>query len=304
MMMAAVAVVALFSSCNKEDSISPIPQKKLVEVHKYVYTNENGDWELRENAKNEYYEWDGDRLVKWHYANYPNVLIDSFEYDNTGRIIGTVTMDSNNVTESYAKYDYDGDHVGKIVFYNLDSVAEAEYVMSYDNDKLTDIEVTYFDASLFKSANPVTRHDLLRHISPEAFNQLAQQGKGMEFFYKVHYDWDEEGASTAYLSILGISDTLRLTYGNMPNPYYGFYEYNYIDEVLVLLSFPMFSPTLPTTFCKRGILGNEDGEFVYEFDGNLVTKCTYDVPKSRRNANGAEVYFTERTVTTFVYDKQ
>lgn len=301
MMMAALAVVAFFSSCNKEDDIHLIPQKRLIEAHKYVFNDLNGDWEMVENSSNEYFEWDGDRLVKWHDYNYPNIVNDSFLYDEAGRVICVLALDSNNAVESYSTYDYDGDHVGKITFYNLDSVPEAEYVMLYDGDKLTDIEVPYFDATLFKSAKPVVRHDLMRRYAPEAFDNLAQQAKGMEFFYKVHYDWDEEGASTAYLSLLGITDTLRLTYGNMPNPYYGFYEYNYIDQVLVLMAFPMFSQTLPTTFSERGIMGNADGEFVYEFDGNLVTKCTYDTPETRRNSDGTETPYTKRTVTTFVY---
>lgn len=306
MTLAAVALVAFFSSCNKEDDVQPMSfQKKLAEVHKYVYSNESGEWEFVENEKNEYFEWDGDRLVKWHNSNFPNVMTDSFAYDNAGRLITSFVKDSVTGEESFASYEYEDERIAKILLYTLDSVLEAEYDITYVDGKLSNIFVTYFDASLAKSSSPimVRQRNMLNRTYPEASQlvKAAQQTKGVTLSYNTHYMWGEDGSSTACFELFGIRDTLTLTYGNMPNPYFGFYDFNYIDETFILMSFPMFAPTLPITFCERGGLGNADGEFLYEFDGDYVTQCTYYTPAQSRSDDGTYNYFIERKVTTYKY---
>lgn len=306
MMMSAVALMACVSSCNKnEDAVEPIFQPKMAEVHESVYSNASGEWEFVSNERDEYYQWDGDRLVRWKCWLSPNYINESFQYDNAGRLVGAVCMDSNDVVEAYVHYTYDSDRVSKVTLLTLDSVVDADYVISYTDGKVTDIHVAYYNADLFKSGSPVVRqHDMLYRMFPDKVDKIASHAKGFVFTYNVRYEWAEDGSSTAYTNIMGIRDTLTLTYGNIPNPYYGFYEYNYIDVVFVKMAFPMFAPTLPTTFSARGLLTNGDGEFIYEFDGGNLSKCTVDIPESRFLDDDSELKYIERHVTTFSYTPQ
>lgn len=305
-MMSAVALMACASSCNKnEDAIAPINyQFKLAEVHERVYSDINGEWEFESNARDEYYQWENGRLAKWKCWLSPNAFInESFQYDNTGRLVGAVCADSNDVTVSYVQYTYDKDRVSKITLLTLDSVLDADYVILYnEDDKVSDINVTYYNADLFKSGSPlVCQYDMLYRMFPNKVDKVASQAKGVVFSYRVHYDWNEDGSTTAYSTILGIRDTLTLTYGDIPNPYYGFYEYNYIDVVLLQIVFPMFAPTLPMTYSARGLLNNGDGEFVYEFDGGNLSKCTVDIPEIRYLDDDSVLNYTERHVTTYTH---
>ena len=286
-----VAVIALFSACNKDPEGIYNPSKKIQKV----YTIEDGAQLL-----SELWHWDGDLLKSYDKYYGMEFYTTSFTYDNTNRVIA---MDDNG---SHAEFIYEGKKIKKIVITSLLNNSEAAYYeFEHKGNKMSQIKMNinidwddiWGDDWDWKAQSIIAP---LRLLVPEITSSVksvvkncSKDAKGEEVVFDLHWKGDNvKTMDVSYAGYLGmVKETVELTYDNKINPLRGLIGMLGSDAVANLFVNKNNPLTIVTNV--NGSVPFDNQTYTYEYEDDYPVKVTrVDVE------NPGTAYETTDTYTT------
>lgn len=256
-----VAVIALFTACNKDQEGVYNPSKKIQKI----YTLDNGAQELEE-----IWNWDDKLLTS--ITDVSDNSTSTFAYDSKKRL---VSIDSK---DSHSEFVYDGKLLQKIVF-TENGVEEGTAVFEHEKGK---ISVITMDASFFDEDDllKTSKVNPLRFVIPEAvpivekaMKKHTTEAKGTQITIKLNWNGDNVKSLQMNIPVMGMSvtETTEFTYDNKNNPIYG----SFASMTSDFAEFLFLNKNNPLTM-KSTAMGYvlDTAEYTYEYDGNYPTKVT------------------------------
>ena len=266
-----VAVIALFSACNKDPEGVYNPSKK---IQKVFTVNEDG-----EKVLTEVWQWDGDVLTAIGYYDYDGTLafMNRFSYDSKNRLIA---MDGDG---AHADYIYDGNKIDKVVM-TADGVEVGSYEFEHKGNKISEIKI---DMDIFDGWGD---DDLgwdkkgvvypLYFMMPEAFPMLeaafkecSKDSKGDQVKIRLNWGGNNVKSMEVSFNIMGMNMTEKadITYDNKNNPMYGSFA-AMSSTVVGNLFLNKNNPLTVKTSYMGQVLGTSD--YTYEYEGDYPVKVT------------------------------
>lgn len=254
-----IAVIALFSACNKDQEGVYNPSKKIQKVY---IINDNGEKVLAES-----WHWNDKLLTS--IDSYTGMITNTtkFSYDDKNRLVRT---EEGN---THSEFIYDGKQITTIKsYYNDRLLATTEF--EHNGNKISTIK---FDISIFSKAGvPNPLQFIIPEICPvmeKAVEQCSQDVKGENI--TMNLTWDGNNVKSIDLDYIGIishvTETVDLTYDKKLNPTYGLFSMLSSDAVSNLF----VNKNNPLTINTRiGSVTRDKMEFTYEYEGNYPTKVT------------------------------
>ena len=259
-----IAVIALFTACNKDQEGVYNPSKKIQKIY---LVNDSGVKELQE-----VWNWEGKLLSS--IVNVDGDYTSSFAYDKKKRLVSIDTKDS------HSEFTYDGNYLLRVVTTTNDKgTSTIDFVHENGKISVMKMDIDGLDLDLFKVgiANP------LRFVFPEAvpaveraLKECPKGAKNTQVTAKLN--WNGDNVSTLQistnLSVLGtITITTDLTYDTKNNPIYGSFASvtSAASEVFFLnKNNPMTKRTTVQSALVNMTL--DSSEYSYEYENNYPTK--------------------------------
>lgn len=261
-----VAIIALFTACNKNQEGVFNPSKK---IQKTYIVNQDGEKELTE-----VWHWDGKVLSSIDYIDnsYPYTVY--FSYDNKNRVIA-----ADEAGGAHTEFIYDGKYIQKIqAIYEGVVVSTAEF--DHENGKISEMRLSDI---LGKDGSWSKMHVLnpLRYVIPEAFpavekamEKCAKDAKGDDQIV-IRLHWKGDNVNTMELSfpigINQVTETVEITYDKKNNPMYGLFASLGSDAAVNL--FVNKNNPLNMKYSYMGTVV-EEMDFTYEYEDNFPTTVT------------------------------
>ena len=196
-----IAVIAMFSACNKTPDGVYNPSKKIQKI----YTVDNGTQTLKE-----VWNWNGDLLMSIddvsNYDHAMEIYTTTFSYDKSNRLIA---IDDFGV---HGECIYDGNKIEKIIF-TSEGVEMGRYEFEHKGNKISQIKIKFDDgwddidwdkAGMIKS---------LRYLFPEicpaaesAVRKCSKESKGDEVV--MNLNWSGNNVKTIDVSYSGFLGTV------------------------------------------------------------------------------------------------
>lgn len=259
-----IAVIALFTACNKDQEGVYNPSKKIQKIYS---VNDSGVKELQE-----VWNWEGKLLSS--IVSVDGDYTSSFSYDKKNRLVSIDTKDS------HSEFTYDGNVLLRVVTTTSDKATSTiDFVHENGKISMMKMDIDGLDLDLFKVgvANP------LRFVFPEAvpavervMKECPKGAKGTQITAKLNWNGDNVSnmqISTS-LSVLGsITVTTDLTYDTKNNPIYGSFASvtSAASEVFFLnKNNPMTKKTTVQSALVNMTL--DSSEYSYEYENNYPTK--------------------------------
>ncbi|MBO4489238.1 MAG: hypothetical protein J5741_06255 [Bacteroidales bacterium] len=281
-----IAVIALFSACNKNPEGTFNPSKKIQKIYKV----ENG-----EQVLSEVWNWNGDLLMSIEEYSGMDIYTSTFTYDNSNRLLA---MDN---ASSHSECFYDGNKIEKIVVTSY-GVEVGSYEFEHKGNKISQIEMEFdlgledFDWKKAAIANP------MRFLIPElyqtviaALERCSKEAKGEEI--TMDLTWGGNNVKTIEVRYTGffgtVTETVDLTYDTKNNPTYGLLAQistNAVANLFVNKNNPL---TINTSISNY--LFNKQ-TFTYEYEDNYPVKVTWEDVDDPGTAD------EEVTVSTMIYE--
>ena len=286
-----VAVIAMFSACNKDPEGIYNPSKKIQKV----YTIEDGAQLL-----SELWHWDGDLLKSYDRYYGMEFYTTTFTYDNTNRVIA---MDDNG---SHSEFIYEGKKIKKIVVTNLlDNSEAAYYEFEHKGNKMSQIKMSinidwddiWGDDWDWKAQSIITP---LRLLVPEITSSVksvvkkcSKDTKGEEVVFDLHWKGDNvKTMDVSYAGYLGmVKETVELTYDNKINPLCGLIGMLGSDAVANLFVNKNNPLTIVTNV--NGSVPFDNQTYTYEYEDDYPVKVTrVDVENPGTSYETTDTYTT------------
>ena len=281
-----LAVIALFSACNKNPEGTYNPSKKIQKI----YNIEDGT-----QALSEVWNWDGDLLKSIEDYSGKDASITTFSYDNSNRL---VSMDN---VYSHSECFYDGNKIQKIVVTSY-GVEVGSYEFEHKGSKISQIKMNFdidmddFDWKKAAVINP------MRFLIPEVqqtmrsvMEKCSKEAKGEEI--TMDLNWSGNNVKTIavnYVSSMGVvTETVELTYDTKNNPTYGSLAQlstNAVANLFVNKNNPLTITTLVGSYLY------DKQTFTYEYAGNYPVKVVWEDAEFPGTAE------EETSVTTMIYE--
>ena len=205
-----IAVIAMFSACNKTPDGVYNPSKKIQKI----YTVDNGTQTLKE-----VWNWNGDLLMSIddvsNYDHAMEIYTTTFSYDKSNRLIA---IDDFGV---HGECIYDGNKIEKIIF-TSEGVEMGRYEFEHKGNKISQIKIKFDDgwddidwdkAGMIKS---------LRYLFPEicpaaesAVRKCSKESKGDEVV--MNLNWSGNNVKTIDVSYSGFLGTVTEKVENQPD---------------------------------------------------------------------------------------
>lgn len=262
--VAALMVVA--SSCKKDDTST---------TNDNTQAGNDGIYKPVEKIANYYYwyDYEGTWITeeRWNWSNkgllesidclsWDGFVDRSYLYSYEGNRIARV--EDSNYSGRYMKYSYNNGRLMKASYYYDDELSE-EYVFRYAGDKVSEIELTYYDDGPKDSSESPFRW---------LIHRKGQQSKGdiVEATSKAKITWSGENISKLTYTTEWYEDDehgvetgeMVLAFDNKNNPKKGFLSLRFNgDEIL-------------SYYCKNNIVkeNNNWTEKVYNSEGELINE--------------------------------
>lgn len=258
-----VTVIAMFSSCSKNDGVYE-PAKKIQKIYT---VNDGGEKVLAEA-----WHWDGNTLTSIDRYYEALTFTDQFSYDTKNRLI---SVENANAT---VEITYDGNKLDEIKEYakGVNTIEPAaKYDFEYKGNKISKIEmeVNFPLWDKEKSSNP------LCYVLPElvpAVDQFVKKCPNTAKNEKITIllTWDGNNVKSMDISITGfmpVSETVDLTYDNKNNPFYGMVSQMGSE---VVNNFFLNKNNVLTMTTRIGAVQDMNVEYTYEYDGKYPTSVT------------------------------
>lgn len=226
-------VVLSFYGCDKDNLGCYNPKLKIQQI----FEESNGHY-LKER-----WTWNGDLLTR----------IDFYKKNGDINYTHTYSYDKNRLAridadDQYTEFLYDKNVLTTINTYVKEQLVES-YVLSYDGQKLSQIQIEKEGKASSKSA-----FDMLSHLMPDYYpmmcNQLASQPKGENYnFSAATVDFVWEGNNIKYMKMkVNRPDTIQkitftYMYDNQINPQNHFFP--------LLLDHALLNDNPKTLFCSE-----------------------------------------------------
>ena len=286
-----VAVIALFSACNKDPEGIYNPSKKIQKV----YTIEDGAQLL-----SELWHWDGDLLKSYDKYYGMEFYTTSFTYDNTNRVIA---MDDKG---SHAEFIYEGKKIKKIVITSLlDNTEAGYYEFEHKGNKMSQIKMNinidwddiWGDDWDWKAQSIIAP---LRLLVPEITSSVksvvkncSKDAKGEEVVFDLHWKGDNvKTMDVSYAGYLGmVKETVELTYDNKINPLRGLI--GMLDSDAVANLFVNKNNPLTIVTNVNGSVPFDNQTYTYEYEDDYPVKVTrVDVENPGTSYETTDTYTT------------
>ena len=206
-----IAVIAMFSACNKTPDGVYNPSKKIQKI----YTVDNGTQTLKE-----VWNWNGDILksIDQYFDGVPTTL--HFSYDNSNRLIAIDDFGS------HGECIYDDNEIEKIIF-TTEGVEIGRYEFEHKGNKISQIKIQFDDSWDDIDWDKVGMIKSLRLLFPEispaaesAVRKCSKESKDGEVV--MNLNWSGSNVKTidvTYSGFLGnVMETVKITYDNKINP--------------------------------------------------------------------------------------
>lgn len=256
-----LAVIALFTACNKNEGVYN-PSKKIQKIYS---VDDQGAKEIIE-----VWNWDGKVLTSI--------------YDAVGEYTSTFSYDSKNrlsaidVQGSHAEFIYDGKYLQKMVTTDEAGEVLGTTEFEHENGKISKITMIYDDDVI---AGKMSKVNPLRFMIPNAFpvvekamKMYSKDVKGTQIVFKLNWKGDNVSVLEMEIPMMGMTytETIEFTFDNMNNPMYGSFA-SMVSEVGGEIFFlnknnPL---TMRTLFNGQEF---ESVEYSYEYDGKYPTKMS------------------------------
>lgn len=279
-----IAVIAMFSACNKTPDGVYNPSKKIQKI----YTVDNGTQTLKE-----VWNWNGDILksIDQYFDGVPTTL--HFSYDNSNRLIAIDDFGS------HGECIYDDNEIEKIIF-TTEGVEMGRYEFEHKGNKISQIKIKFDagwdDIDWDKACMIKSLRLLFPEISPaaeSAVRKCSKEAKDDEVV--MNLNWSGSNVKTidvTYSGFLGnVRETVKITYDNKINPTCGLLAQLGTDAVSNLY----LNKNNPLTIITNvnGSLPFDNQTYTYEYEDNYPVKVTrVDVE------NPGTAYETTETTTT------
>lgn len=257
-----VTVIAMFSSCSKNDGVYE-PAKKIQKIYT---VNDGGEKVLAEA-----WHWDGNTLTSIDRYYGALTFTDQFSYDTKNRLIA---IDNSN---SHSDITYDDNKLDEVKVYakglnNGDLLAK--YDFEYKGNKISKIEMdikTLWDKN--KMDSPLCY--LLPQIVPAVdrfVKKYPSDAKNEKITMQL--TWDGNNVKSMDITITGfmpVSETVDLTYDKKNNPFYGMVSQMGSE---VVNNFFLNKNNVLTMTTRIGAVQDMNVEYTYEYDGKYPTSVT------------------------------
>jgi hypothetical protein len=285
-----IAVIAMFSACNKTPDGVYIPSKKIQKI----YTVDNGT-----QTPKEVWHWNGDLLMSIddvsNYDHAMEIYTTTFSYDKSNRLIA---IDDFGV---HGECIYDGNKIEKIIF-TSEGVEMGRYEFEHKGNKISQIKIKFDDgwddidwdkAGMIKS---------LRYLFPEicpaaesAVRKCSKESKGDEVV--MNLNWSGNNVKTIdvnYSGFLGtVTEKVEITYDNKINPTCGLLAQLGNDAVSNLF-LNKNNPLTIITSANGSVFDKQT--YTYEYEDNYPVKVT------RSDIENEGTLYEEREITTTIYE--
>lgn len=281
-----IAVIAMFSACNKTPDGVYNPSKKIQKI----YTVDNGTQTLKE-----VWNWNGDLLksIDQYFDGVPTTV--TFSYDNLNRLIAIDDFGSHGVCI------YDDNEIDEIIF-TTDGVEMGRYEFEHKGKKISQIKIKFdlgWDDIDWDKAGMIKS---LRYLFPEicpavesAVKKCAKEAKGEEVI--MNLNWSGSNVKTidvSYAGFLGmVTEKVEITYDNKINPTCGLLAQLGTDAVSNLY-LNKNNPLTIITSANGSVFDKQT--YTYEYEGNYPVKVT------RSDIENEGTLYEEREITTTIYE--
>lgn len=321
--MAAVAIAASFSGCNKMEEGEFNPKQKLVEVYQETSDNESGTWQSYGNVLTEAYQWNGNVLESISYYDGREVasVVETFQYDEKNRIIGSTMTENGFVVNTLTtKYVYDDDELEEInIFENGTLISSYEF--EHEDGKIVELQVRYVSNKKVACTKALQYADPLRRIMPQQVAKevnriMAKAATKGEDGYAINFEWDGNNVSVLSTSFSDGSIKVTYKYDNKLNPYFGLFTMYSIESNMAGSGISLFSKNNPVemsaTTTMDTTIDSYSVNFNYQYEGKYPISSTLESPVvsydyQYNEATGeyevVETEYQQRVVTTYVYAK-
>lgn len=266
-----MAVVVMFTACNKDQDGVFNPAKKI----KKIYSVNDGAQQVEE-----IWHWDSNLLTS----------IDLYEL---GTIYNTNTFhyDGNRLTTirdgySYATFNYDGKKIDHInVYYNGHDDPIVVYTFAYKGQKLSQIKMEMDYSNIFGKIKSVVNP--LKYVLPESCDavqgmiaQNVSETKAASETITMNFTWSGNNATTVEAieeynydgQLVTVSSLTQCTFDNKVNPTKGFIgtQFGSSNTESFYCNQNNF---LTTTTSQNGVVYSST-KMEYEYEDNYPVKIT------------------------------
>jgi len=257
-----VAVIALFTSCEKKEGVYN-PSKQIQKI----YTVDDGEKELEE-----VWHWDGKVLTSIDYVDDMNSTTATFSYDKQKRM---VAMDAGG---AHTEFIYDGKYIKKMET-TYEGVVVSIIEFEHKNGKISEMRITdvFMDDDVWDKmliVNP------MRYVIPEAFpvvektmRKCAKAKGNDQIIVKLNWKGDNANSMEITSTLWGetMTELVELTFDNKNNPMYGLFSSMNSDVVTNLFVNKNNALTM-----NYNLMGEEVAKvnYTYEYEDNYPTKIT------------------------------
>lgn len=258
---AAIAVMLLFTACNKEGKYTP--KKKISRIESSV-TNSLGT----SITEIEEWEWDGDLLSKitYKFGNGEIYSTTKFQYGSDKRV-ESIDVATDSHTTKY-EFVYEGKDLVKITLKNNDDEDVDVYTFRKENGKVVEISLT--EAASKSSADI----NILKYILPyDVAECIKPSNSKANNTYKLIWDGKNVARIESYSGGVLVMES-NWTYDDKINPLAGLYSDNSIYSKEEIYS----ANNVLTSYMTVQVMGIENTvyhAFAYEYDGKYPVERTW-----------------------------
>lgn len=251
----AVAIVALITSCQKDNDGIYKPGKKIAKI---TITEGEGDVSVQT------WNWDGG-LLKSVDGTYNGQSDGSILYEYDGK---KLTKASYSTGDAYYAISYEGKKISKIAAFN-DGRQEMSMELGYDGKQIKEIKVSYEEGDVAKRS--ISYRAMCTVLPREAVDlickQLTSGAKGAQTF-TVTLTWDGKNLASVVIPYMGVDVNMNYTYDDKSNPYHDF-----VGLALSYDGFATYCSVNNPTECSIPIM-QEKLTYTYEYTGKYPSKVT------------------------------
>lgn len=262
-----LAVIALFTACNKNQEGVYNPSKKIQKIYS---VDNDGTKELEE-----VWNWDGKLLTS--IINVDDNYTSTFSYDKKKRLTA-IDMD-----KTHSVFTYDGNTLVRVVTTSEgEEVSNIEFLHENGKISVMRMDVSLADLDLFKRGNANPLRFVIPEIIPavdKVFQECAKGAKGAKGTQiTAKLSWNGDNVSVMEISasvpVVGsVTITTDLTYDTKNNPIYGSFASitSAASEIFFLnKNNPMTKKTTVQSALMNMTL--DSSQYTYEYEGNYPTK--------------------------------
>ena len=231
-----MAAMILFAGCKKDGVYNPA--KKISKITLTETKPSPTGVDVQTQVQN--WTWNKNQLqnIVYTFIGSDDTWTEEFSYDKSGRLIRVENKEDN----VYAVYEYDGDRLDKVLYFDGNEKAY-EYNLKYKDDRLSEIECVDFD--IYRSIKKENKLNPLAFVCSSEIADLAQKAeenvaltesqprqKMSAEIWVMSLEWNEANISKIAYDYPDVNRRYEylLTYDNKVNPLAGFFGLNFWES--------------------------------------------------------------------------